>query len=42
VSRSHSGSVKEVAEQSFGANVEVIPAGGAGELMNKRLLLIIR
>ena len=30
VSRSHSGNVKDVAEESFGKNIEVIPAGGAG------------
>ncbi|XP_072017922.1 inositol monophosphatase 3-like [Amphiura filiformis] len=30
VSRSHAGSVKEVAQQSFGKDTEVIPAGGAG------------
>nr|CAB3256108.1 inositol monophosphatase 3-like [Phallusia mammillata] len=30
VSRSHAGEVKETAKKSFGENVEVIPAGGAG------------
>lgn len=31
VSRSHSGTVKRVAETAFGKNVEVIEAGGAGK-----------
>merc|ERR1711915_218396 len=30
VSRSHSGTVKETAEKTFGSNITVTPAGGAG------------
>nr|KAG5705817.1 hypothetical protein BaRGS_030707 [Batillaria attramentaria] len=30
VSRSHAGSVQDVSKRAFGANTEVVPAGGAG------------
>jgi len=30
VSRSHSGTIKEVAKEAFGTDTEIIPAGGAG------------
>ena len=30
VSRSHAGEIEKVAKESFGDNVEIVPAGGAG------------
>lgn len=33
VSRSHAGKVKEVARAAFGPKTEVLPAGGAGEIV---------
>ena len=30
VSRSHSGTIKEIAKEAFGTDIEIIPAGGAG------------
>lgn len=43
VSRSHAGKVKEVARAAFGPKTEVLPAGGAGEIvfLLKDILIII-
>ena len=40
VSRSHAGEIESIAKDSFGENVKIIPAGGAGTYVIAFLLFV--